>query len=193
VVDGFLLDNSSTGVATNPLNFINPNDIESIDVLKDASATAVYGSRAANGVVVITTKKGKGKPQINFAASTAVSSIARTMDVLDADAFRRQVVDVGGTLEDFGANTNWQDELTQRGLSNTLNLSMSGAGSENFSYFTSVGYQDQEGILKNSRLKRYSGKVKPESKGIQWPAEYRLQSDGLPHRKFTPQYHFDLQ
>jgi iron complex outermembrane receptor protein len=66
VVDGFLLDNSSTGVPTNPLNFINPNDIESIDVLKDASATAVYGSRAANGVVVITTKKGKGKPQLIF-------------------------------------------------------------------------------------------------------------------------------
>jgi iron complex outermembrane receptor protein len=85
--------------------------------------------------------------------------MAKTIDVFDADAFRRQVVAVGGTLEDFGANTNWQDELTQRGVSNTLNLSMSGAGSENFSYFTSVGYQDQEGILKNSRLKRYSGKL----------------------------------
>jgi iron complex outermembrane receptor protein len=69
------------------------------------------------------------------------------------------VVAVGGTLEDFGANTNWQEELTQRGVSNTLNLSMSGAGSENFSYFTSAGYQDQEGILKNSRLRRYSGKL----------------------------------
>ncbi|MFT2009782.1 TonB-dependent receptor [Pontibacter sp. 13R65] len=159
VVDGFLLDNSSTGVPTNPLNFINPNDIESIDVLKDASATAVYGSRAANGVVVITTKKGKGKPQISFSASTAVSTMANQINVLDADAFRRQVVAVGGTLQDFGANTNWQDELTQRGISNNLNLSMSGASSDNFSYFTSVGYQDQEGILKNSRLKRYSGKL----------------------------------
>ncbi len=159
VVDGFLLDNSSTGVSTNPLNFINPNDIESIDVLKDASATAVYGSRAANGVVVITTKKGKGKPQINFVASTAVSSMANKIDVFDAAAFRRQVAAVGGTLEDFGASTNWQDELTQRGVSNNLDLSMSGASSENFSYFTSVGYQNQEGILKNSRLKRYSGKL----------------------------------
>ena len=159
VVDGFLLDNSSTGVATNPLNFINPNDIESIDVLKDASATAVYGSRAANGVVVITTKKGKGRPQINFVASTALSSMANKMDVFDAAAFRRQVAAVGGTLEDFGANTNWQDELTQRGVSNNLDLSMSGASSENFSYFTSLGYQNQEGILKNSRLKRYSGKL----------------------------------
>jgi TonB-linked SusC/RagA family outer membrane protein len=159
VVDGFLLDNSSTGVPTNPLNFINPNDIESIDVLKDASATSVYGSRASNGVVVITTKKGKGKPQINFVASTAVSSIAKKIKVFDANDFRRQVVAVGGKLEDFSANTNWQDELTQRGVSNNLNLSMSGASTENFSYFTSVGYQDQEGILKNSRLKRYSGKL----------------------------------
>lgn len=166
VVDGFLLDNSSTGVPTNPLNFINPNDIESIDVLKDASATAVYGSRAANGVVVITTKKGKGKPQINFAASTAVSSMAKKIEVFDADAFRRQVVAVGGTLEDFGANTNWQDELSQRGVSNNLNLSMSGASSENFSYFTSVGYQNQEGILKNSRLKRYSGKLNVNQRAV---------------------------
>ncbi|MDO1450577.1 TonB-dependent receptor [Rhodocytophaga aerolata] len=166
VVDGFLLDNSSTGVPTNPLNFINPNDIESIDVLKDASATAVYGSRASNGVVVITTKKGKGKPQLTFSASTAVSSIAKKLDVFDADAFRRQVVAVDGTLQDLGANTNWQDELTQRGVANTLNLSMSGAGSENFSYFTSVGYQDQEGILKNSRLKRYSGKLNMNQRAI---------------------------
>jgi TonB-dependent starch-binding outer membrane protein SusC len=159
VVDGFLLDNSSTGVPTNPLNFLNPNDIESIDVLKDASATAVYGSRAANGVVVITTKKGKGRPQVNLVASTAISSMSRKIDVFNADEFRRQVVAVGGTLQDFGANTDWQEELTQQGVSNNLNLSMSGASSENFSYFTSVGYQDQEGILKNSRLKRYSGKL----------------------------------
>ncbi|WP_373513749.1 SusC/RagA family TonB-linked outer membrane protein [Persicitalea sp.] len=166
VVDGFLLDNSSTGVPTNPLNFINPNDIANIDVLKDASATAVYGSRAANGVVVITTKKGKGKPQINFIASTAVSSMANKIAVFDADAFRRQVVAVGGKLEDFGANTNWQDELTQRGVSNNLDLSMSGASSENFSYFTSLGYQNQEGILKNSRLKRYSGKLNLNQKAF---------------------------
>ncbi|RDC61856.1 SusC/RagA family TonB-linked outer membrane protein [Adhaeribacter pallidiroseus] len=159
VVDGFVLDNSATGVPTNPLNFINPNDIESIDVLKDASATAVYGSRASNGVVVITTKKGKGKPQVNFSASAAVSSIARKIDVFDADAFRQQVAAVGGTLQDLGGNTNWQEELTQKGISQNYNLSMSGASTDNFSYYASAGYQDQEGILKNSRLKRYSGKL----------------------------------
>jgi TonB-linked SusC/RagA family outer membrane protein len=166
VVDGFLLDNSNTGVPTNPLNFINPNDIESIDVLKDASATAVYGSRASNGVVVITTKKGKGRPQLTLSASTAISSMANKINVFDADAFRREVVATGGTLQDFGANTNWQDELSQTGVSNNLNLSMSGANSESFSYFTSVGYQDQEGILKNSRLKRYSGKLNLNQKAF---------------------------
>ncbi|KEO75903.1 SusC/RagA family TonB-linked outer membrane protein [Anditalea andensis] len=166
VVDGFLLDNSSTGVPTNPLNFINPNDIESIDVLKDASATAVYGSRAANGVVVITTKRGKGKPQINFSASTAIATMANKIAVFDADSFRSQVLAVGGTLEDFGGNTDWQNELTQRGITNNINLSMSGASNENFSYFTSLGFQDQEGILKNSRLKRYSGKLNMNQKAF---------------------------
>ncbi len=165
VVDGFLLDNSSTGIAANPLSFLSPNDIESIDVLKDASATALYGSRASNGVVVITTKKGKsGKTQMNLSVSAGVSSMANKIDVFEADEFRRQVVAAGGALQDFGANTNWQDELTQTGYSKDINFSMSGANKESFSYFASVGYQDQEGILKNSNLKRYSGKLNMNQK-----------------------------
>jgi iron complex outermembrane receptor protein len=167
VLDGFLLDNSDTGIASNPLNFLNPNDIASIDVLKDASATALYGSRASNGVIVITTKKGKsGTSQVNFSASTAWSSIAKKIDVFGADEFRNQVVAVGGVLEDFGGNTNWQDELTQVGVSQDYNLSMSGANTERFSYFASLGYQDQEGILKNSNLKRYSGKLNMNQKAF---------------------------
>jgi len=166
VVDGFLLDNSSNGTPTNPLNFLNPNDIESIDVLKDASAAAVYGSRASNGVVVITTKKGQGKPQVNLSLSAGLSSMAKKIDVFDADEFRRQVVAVGGTLEDLGANTDWQDELSQTGVSSNVNLSLSGASNKMFSYFASVGYQDQEGILKNSDLKRYSGKLNLNQKAF---------------------------
>jgi iron complex outermembrane receptor protein len=168
VLDGFLLDNSDTGIASNPLNFLNPSDIASIDVLKDASATALYGSRASNGVIVITTKKGKsGSSQINFSASTAWSSIAKKIDVFGADEFRNQVVAVGGALEDFGGNTNWQDELTQVGVSQDYNLSMSGANTERFSYFASLGYQNQEGILKNSELKRYSGKLNMNQKAFE--------------------------
>jgi len=168
VLDGFLLDNSDTGVASNPLNFLNPNDIASIDVLKDASATALYGSRASNGVIVITTKKGKaGTSQVNLSASTAWSSMANKIDVFGSDEFRRQVVAVGGALEDFGGNTNWQDELTQVGFSQDYNLSMSGANTERFSYFASLGYQSQEGILKNSELKRYSGKLNMNQKAFE--------------------------
>ena len=97
VIDGFPIDNSSTGLESNPLNFINPQDIESMDVLKDASATAIYGARAANGVVVITTKKGKsGKTKMNLSVSTAISNIAREIDVFSAAEFRQQVPAVGG-------------------------------------------------------------------------------------------------
>ena len=167
VIDGFVLDNTSTGVASNPLNFINPADIESIDVLKDASAAAIYGARAANGVIVITTKKGKeGKSEVNLSASTAWSTIAKQLDVFGADEFRRQVTAIGGRLEDFGGNTNWQDELTQTGVSNNVNLSLSGAASDKFSYYASVGYQDQEGILKNSNLERYSGRLNMNQKAF---------------------------
>lgn len=167
VVDGFLIDNSSQGVDTNPLNFLNPNDIASIDVLKDASATAVYGSRASNGVIVITTKKGKaGKTEMNFSASTAWSSVSNQIDVFTADEFRNHVVAEGGTLDDFGGNTNWQDVLTQTGLSKQVDLSIGGASTEKFSYFTSLGVQDQEGILKNSNLKRYSGKLNMNQKAL---------------------------
>ncbi len=166
VVDGFLLDNSSTGIPTNPLNFLNPSDIASIDVLKDASATAVYGSRAANGVVVITTKNGYGEPQMSFSVSTAFSALANKIAVFGADRFREEVVAVGGTLVDQGGNTDWQEALTRTGLSKNVNLSMSGANNEKFSYFTSVGYQDQEGILKNSALKRYSGKLNMNQRAV---------------------------
>ena len=160
VIDGFVLDNTSTGVANNPLNFINPADIESIDVLKDASAAAIYGARAANGVIVITTKRGQeGKSEISVSASTAWSTIANKIDVFSADEFRRQVTAIGGRLEDFGGNTNWQDELTQTGMSNNINLSLSGAASDKFTYYASIGYQDQEGILNNSNLERYSGRL----------------------------------
>ena len=166
VVDGLLLDNANNGFDTNPLNFLNPSDIESIDVLKDASAAAVYGSRASNGVVVITTKKGKaGKTEMNFTISRAVSSLSKKIPVFSADEFRTRVTAERGLLQDFNGNTNWQDELTQTGVSTNANFSLSGAA-EKLSYFASLGLQDQEGILKNSNLKRYSGKLNMTQKAI---------------------------
>ncbi|WP_289661321.1 SusC/RagA family TonB-linked outer membrane protein [Flavobacterium panacagri] len=166
VVDGFALDNSNTGVASNPLNFINPQDIESIEVLKDASASAIYGSRAANGVVVITTKKGaKGQSKINLSVTTGFSSLANKVDVFSADEFRRQVATVNGNLQDGGANTDWQDELTRTGVSQNVNLSMSG-GTEKSTYAASVGVDNQEGVLRNSDLKRYSGRLNLSQKAL---------------------------
>ncbi|UAB83729.1 TonB-dependent receptor [Zunongwangia sp. SCSIO 43204] len=166
VIDGFVLDNSSNGVPTNPLNFINTEDIQSINVLKDASAAAIYGSRAANGVVVITTKKGKaGRTQMNFSASSAISTMANKIDVFSADEFRQVVEQVGGSLSDNGADTDWQDELTRTAITNDVNFSMSG-GTSKTSYFASVGARDQEGILNNSDLTRYSGRINVSQKGL---------------------------
>ncbi len=159
VVDGFPLGLAGTGSADSPLNFINPDDIESIDVLKDASATAIYGARGANGVVIITTKKGKaGVSRVSVNSNFGISNIARKIPVFSADEFRKQVVEVGGNLEDRGGNTNWQDELTQTAITNDHNLVLQG-GNENFNYRASLGYLDQQGIVINTGIKRYSGRV----------------------------------
>ncbi len=167
VVDGFVIDNTSTGVASNPLNFINPQDIESIDVLKDASAAAIYGARAANGVIAITTKKGKaGKTQMNLSLSTAFSTFANQVDVFGADEFRQQVTAIGGNLFDGGGNTDWQEALTRMGISKNVNFSMSGGAQDKFSYYVSTGVDDQEGVLENSSLTRYSGRVNLTQKAL---------------------------
>ena len=167
VVDGFMLDNSGTGVANNPLNFLNPNDIESIEVLKDASATALYGARASNGVVVITTKTGQsGETTMNLSTSTSISTIANKIDVFSSDEFRNQVPAAGGSLDDFGANTDWQDELTQTAVSSDINFSLGGSTGENLNYYASLGVQNQDGILKESNLERYSGRLNLNQKAL---------------------------
>jgi TonB-dependent starch-binding outer membrane protein SusC len=163
VVDGLPLDNSSTG-GGDPLNFINPADIETIDVLKDASATAIYGARGANGVILITTKKGKsGTSVMNYSSSLAVSELTRALPVFSADEFRKKVVEVGGILDDKGGNTDWQKEITRTALTQNHNLTMSG-GAEKLTYFASFGLQKQEGIIKTNDLNRYSGRFNATQK-----------------------------
>lgn len=166
VIDGFVIDNSTTGPANNPMNFINPDDIESMDILKDASAAAIYGARGANGVIIITTKKGKkGRTQMNLSSNLTISNLANKMNVFGADEFRRQVVAAGGKLDDMGGNTDWQDELTRTGVSKNVNFSASGA-TDTSNYYATLGYEDQEGILYNSNLKRYSGRVNVSQKAF---------------------------
>ena len=154
--------------AKNPLNFLNPNDIESITVLKDASETAIYGSRGANGVVIITTKKGKaGQSSLNYNYSLGVSTIAKKYDILTADEFKSawQTYNPTSDVEsiDYGGSTDWQDVIFRTGISHNHNVSF-GGGSEAGSYVFSLGYQDTEGIVENTGLKRLTARINANRK-----------------------------
>ncbi|MEJ5995242.1 TonB-dependent receptor [Pedobacter sp. Du54] len=166
VVDGLPLDNSNTG-GGDPLNFINPQDIESIDVLKDASATAIYGSRGANGVIIITTKKGKaGVSTLGASATFSTSSMANALPVLTAAEFRVEVPKAGGVLDDKGGDTDWQKEATRVAKTQNYNINMSG-GADKLTYFASLGAQKQEGIIKKNDLNRYSGRFNVTQKFLE--------------------------
>jgi iron complex outermembrane receptor protein len=163
VVDGLPLDNASTG-GGDPLNFINPEDIESFDVLKDASATAIYGSRGANGVIIITTKKGKaGSSILTLSANLGFSTLANKIDVFTADEFRREVPRIGGALDDKGGSTDWQDLVTRTALTQNYNVTLSG-GADKLVYYASFGAQRQEGIIRNNSLDRYTGRFNATQK-----------------------------
>jgi iron complex outermembrane receptor protein len=172
VVDGIPLsgENTAPGSDTgngdtstrNPLNFINPSDIESISILKDASATAIYGSRGANGVVIITTKSGKastgGKWELN--TSLAFATPANSYDLLNRSEFLAGVTQFGGDAAavDFGANTNWQDFVTRSTVSPLTNLAYSNNyGGGNIR--ATLGYQKQFGVVEASSLERITGRV----------------------------------
>ncbi len=163
VVDGVPLDNAGTG-SGDPLNFLNPQDIESMDILKDASATAIYGSRGANGVVLITTKRGKaGTSALNYTSSIGIASPAHKLPIFSTDEFKKQVVAVGGDLEDFGSSTDWQDEIFRTANTYDNNLTLSG-GTSKLVYYASLNALNQDGILKGSNLKRYTGRFNATQK-----------------------------
>lgn len=135
--------------AKNPLNFLNPDDIASIDILKDASATAIYGSRGANGVVLITTKRGKGKGTLDYGYSFGVSNITKKYDLLSASEY----VAAGG--QNQGGSTDWQKELFRTAFTNQHNLAY-GGGDATGNYRFSLGYLNQDGVILKSGIKRYS-------------------------------------
>ena len=144
---------------TNPLMTLNPDDIESVTVLKDASATAIYGARAANGVIVITTKKGSaGKAKISVGSSVAISKIAGTLEVLSAADYRKGVASLGLAIDDKGANTDWQDLIYRTGFSQDHYLSMSG-GANKTTYRASIGFGKQQGVMLASELSRTNARV----------------------------------
>ena len=174
VIDGLAMDNYGVKGRSNPLSMVNPNDIESFTVLKDASATAIYGSRASNGVIIITTKKGRAgqKPAFNYNGNVSIATKKKNVEVLDgpqltefvrnmygedSDAFRELgYFDAAGNKQ--YANTNWQDEIFRTSVSHDHNLTMSG-GLKNMPYRVSIGYTNNQGIIKTTDFERFTGSI----------------------------------
>ncbi|QNK63661.1 SusC/RagA family TonB-linked outer membrane protein [Pedobacter sp. PAMC26386] len=185
VVDGYPISNTS-GQVSNPLNVINPNDIESITVLKDASSTAIYGSRGSNGVIVITTKQGvRGIPVVNVSAYTGIQQVPQKgrpqmlngtefaqfrKDIIVDDFASRGLVATDADIPEayrnpaqYGAGTNWYNEIIHSAPMSNLDASISG-GSENTKYSFSLGYLNQEGTLRYTGFDRYAIRMNTESK-----------------------------
>ncbi len=161
VIDGVPVDNAEVRGASNALSMINPNDIETFNVLKDASATAIYGSRASNGVIIITTKKGKAgdRLRVDFGSLLSLSTIGKTIDVLDASEFRRVVQQRGTAAQQAllgSASTDWQEQIFRSAVGTDNNLSFTGSY-KTLPYRLSLGYLNQGGILKSSKFERTSG------------------------------------
>ncbi len=166
VIDGIAMDNNGVSGLSNSLSLVNPQDIESFNVLKDASATAIYGSRGSNGVIIITTKKGRRgqSPSVSYNGSVTWSMKKKTIDVMDGDEYRAFVKEIfaGNTREENAlsllgnANTDWQNEIYRTALSHDHNLTVAGSLGTFLPYRVSAGYTDQEGILKTSDFKRYT-------------------------------------
>ena len=160
VIDGLAMDHQGIKGASNALSMVNPNDIESFTVLKDASATAIYGSRGSNGVIIITTKKGRSgmAPKVSYSGNVSYSVKKKTLDVLDGYEYRKFIIDYYGadseaaSLLNFG-NTDWQDEIFHPAVSTDHSVTIQG-GLKNMPYRLSVGYTDQNGILKTSNFQR---------------------------------------
>ena len=174
VIDGFAMDSKGVKGLANPLSMVNPNDIESFTVLKDASATAIYGSRASNGVIIITTKKGRlgqgnNGPRVSYSGNVSVSSKKKTFEVLDGPMYMEFIKGLYGEDSDayrsLGwvdnngnkqyADTDWQDEIYRTAISTDHNLTVTG-GLKNMPYRVSVGYTNNQGIVKTSKFERYT-------------------------------------
>ncbi len=142
--------------ASNPLNFINPNDIASMDVLKDASATAIYGSRGSNGVIIITTKRGQsGQPSLDVNYSVGTSKIMKQLDVLDGNEYRAALTKYGLTSGNYGDNVNAVDAILRSGMTHQLSIA-AGGGSENAKIRLSASALGDEGIVKKSDIRKYT-------------------------------------
>ena len=184
VIDGMPMDNNATKGMSNPLSLVNPNDIESFTVLKDASATAIYGSRGSNGVIIITTKKGRKNqaPKVSYNGTFSVSSVAKKLDVLNAGEYVDFIKNTYGEdskyykklgWREFNADgtpnyaagtydTDWQKEIYRNSFSHDQNVTVTGGlGNKAWSmpYRASVGYTNQQGVLKGSSYSRFTAGI----------------------------------
>ncbi|WPU96889.1 TonB-dependent receptor [Mucilaginibacter sabulilitoris] len=184
VIDGVPMNNIPAGVSPiggdgqriTATNDINPNDVESIEVLKDAAATAIYGSRAAAGVILITTRKGKaGRARFNFNAYTGIASVTPRLSLLNADQYVDLISEervnagllVDTAIKKTGVNTNWQDAIFRNAPISEYNLSVSG-GDKNITHYLSFGYLDQTGtVVGQQHFKRFNGRVNLEYKATE--------------------------
>ena len=165
VIDGLAMDNQGVKGLSNPLSMVNPADIESFTVLKDASATAIYGSRGSNGVIIITTKKGRKNQaaKVSYNGNVSASVIKKYADVLDGNQYRDLVKQLYGTESGRyallgNANTDWQKEIYRTALSHDHNITVAG-GLANMPYRLSVGFTGQQGIVETSDFKRLTTSV----------------------------------
>lgn len=147
------------GIPGVDLSLIAPDDIESIDVLRDASATAIYGSKAANGVIIVTTKKGKeGRTNVTYSGWVSFENILKDLDVMSASELREYAASTGQTLiNDMGADTNWADETKRTGFAHNHNLSISG-GNGQTTYNASVNYMERDGVIRGTGMNRFVGR-----------------------------------
>ncbi len=180
VIDGAIVrSENGSNVYSNPLADLNPNDVESIEVLKDASATAIYGSQAANGVIIVNMKKGKeGAPKINFKAQVGWESLPKKLDVMNLKEYYAwakdcreisgyPVSDLLAHPENYGEGTDWQDALFRSGVKQEYNLSVRG-GSKSVNYSVSGGYFNQDGIIINNSFSRFTLRSAVDVKAFKW-------------------------
>ena len=161
VIDGLAIDNNNLKGASNILAMINPSDIESFTVLKDASATAIYGSRASNGVIIITTKKGRAgqRPTVTYNGDITLSTIQKKYEVMNAGEYKQALTSLGYDTKALGtADTDWQDEIFRTAISTNHNISIQG-GLKDMPYRVGLGFEDNNGIVKTSWMKRFNTSV----------------------------------
>lgn len=162
--------------ARNPLSFLNPDDIESMSVLKDASASAIYGSRGSNGVILITTKGGQaGASNLNFSSTTSISSVREKINLVDPEDYVDLAVeaDADADIVDYGGSTDWQDEIYRNAVTQKYSLGY-GGGNETTNYRISLGYMDQEGLVESSGMERLSGRLNASHKLLDDKIELNL-------------------